>query len=154
MESAEFQTAILALNPDIKVREKADRVAVVLPLQQAHSIMQVLRTDPRFAFDMLCAHTAIDWPAQQRIELVYQLYSTSLRQYLMVSIDTSRSEGVVPSVADIWAIAEWQEREIYDLFGVRYSNHPDLRRLLLEDDWKGHPLLKDYKDDFMLERPW
>jgi NADH-quinone oxidoreductase subunit C len=57
-------------------------------------------------------------------------------------------------VSAIWAIAEWQEREVFDMFGVHYRQHPDLRRLLLDDDWQGFPLRKDYQDDFVLSRPW
>jgi NADH:ubiquinone oxidoreductase subunit C len=69
-------------------------------------------------------------------------------------VKVPRQNPIAPSVHLLWPIAEWQEREVYDLFGVKYAGHPDLRRLFLEDDWKGFPLLKDYKDDFTLERPW
>jgi NADH-quinone oxidoreductase subunit C len=69
----------------------------------------------------------------------------------MVSVFVGREKPVVPSVSSLWMIAEWQEREVYDLFGVLYDNHSDLRRLFLEDDWVGHPLRKDYQDDFMLD---
>jgi NADH:ubiquinone oxidoreductase subunit C len=71
--------------------------------------------------------------------------------YVVTSV--ARDNPLVPTVMDIWPIAEWQEREVYDLFGVLYDGHPDLRRLFLEDDWVGFPLRKDYEDDFMLEPP-
>ncbi len=159
MDNTELQTAVIALNPSFTSREKADRAAVVVPATALVSLMTTLRDDPSFLFDMLSAHTAIDWPgategAEGRLELVYQLHSLTHGHGLMVSVYVPRTEGLVPSVCGVWQIAEWQEREVYDLFGVRYSGHPDLRRIMLEDDWKGHPLLKDYKDDFMLERPW
>lgn len=154
MEAVELQNLVLSLNSEFKIREKADRAAVLIPRNLLIETMQTLKTDDRFQFDMLMAHTAIDWLSNQQIELVYQLYSSTLGHYLMISVLTERSEAVVPTVSSLWSIAEWQEREVFDLFGIKYSGHPDLRRLLLDDDWKGYPLLKDYKDDFMLVRPW
>ena len=61
-------------------------------------------------------------------------------------------EWIVVTICSIWRIAEWQEREVFDLFGILYNNHPDLRRIFLEDDWVGFPLRKNYKDNFMLEK--
>ena len=154
MDSAELQNAVLAISPQLKLREKADRPAVEVPPSGFLELMTTLSSDPKFSFDMLCAHSCIDWSAKEQFELFYQLYSTTNRHYLMVSVFLPRANAEAHSVRNIWEIAEWHEREVYDMFGVRYSGHNDLRRILLEDDWKGHPLLKDYKDDFMLERPW
>lgn len=145
---------VQALHPDITVQPKADRAALIVPKDQWPVIALKLKVNEAFQFDMLCDHAAVDWPKDQIIELVYQLYSTSLKHYLMICVQIPRAEPKAESVSSIWPIAEWQEREVYDLFGVQYRNHPDLRRIFLEDDWKGHPLLKDYQDDFMLERPW
>ena len=154
MDSTELLSAVTALAPDIKPREKSDRTAVTVPVAELHSVMLDLRNREALKFDMLCCSTAIDWLKDGKIELVYQLYSTVHRHYLMVGVSLDRDNAVAPSVSAIWEIAEWHERETYDLFGVRFTGHPDLRRLLLEDDWQGHPLRKDYVDDFMLERPW
>lgn len=154
MEASELLASVLALDSSIVSREKSDRPSVSVPVEVFPRLMSALKGDSHFSFDMLCAHTAIDWPAQEKLELVYQLYSTSKHHYLMVSLYLPRTGPVAPSVCAHWQIAEWQEREVYDMFGVMYSGHPDLRRLLLEDDWKGFPLRKDYQDDFMLERPW
>jgi NADH-quinone oxidoreductase subunit C len=154
MEVAGFLQAIQSLDPAAAVREKADRPAVVVGAAALESVMRLLSSDPSLAFDMLCAHTAIDWLAQGRIELVYLLESTTQGHLLQVSVMVDRAGAVVPTLSGIWKIAEFHEREVYDMFGVRYAGHPDLRRLLMEDDWNGFPLLKDYKDDFMLERPW
>lgn len=154
MDSAALLSAVMALAPDITPREKSDRTAVKVPVEYLLLVMLKLRDQEPLKFDMLCCSTAIDWLKDGKIELVYQLYSTVHRHYLMVGVSLDRKSAVAPSVSALWEIAEWQERETYDLFGVRFTNHPDLRRLLLEDDWKGHPLRKDYVDDFMLERPW
>ena len=154
MDNTELQAAALALHPELKLREKADRPAIQVPVADLIGVMNQLRQSPTLAFDMLCAHTAIDRPTENQIELVYQLYSTTNLHYLMVCVYLPRSAPIAPSVMKIWQLAEWQAREVYDMFGVGYTGHTDLRRVLLEDEWKGHPLLKDYKDDFMLERPW
>ena len=153
MEAEALQNAVGTLDPDIKPREKADRAAVALPAERLASIMRHLRDRPEFAFDMLEFHTAIDWLAENRFELVYNLYSMKHRHCLLVTTSVPRENAEVETVSDIWRAAEWQEREVYDMFGVLYDGHPDLRRLLLDDEWSGHPLRKDYVDDFILKRP-
>lgn len=127
-------------------------LALQIPLEKWSLVAKELRT--QFQFDMLADHAAIDWPQENKIELLYQLYSLTEGLHLMVSVSLDRRNPIAPSVYQLWPIAEWQEREVYDLFGVKYAGHPDLRRLFLEDDWKGFPLLKDYNDDFILEKPW
>ena len=158
MDNAELLSTVMALHSDIKVREKSDRTSVTVPVQNLTAVMLKLRDQESLKFDMLTTTTAIDWLKDGKIELVYQLYSTVNKHYLMVTVlldrDLNSSSSIAPSLSGLWEIAEWQEREIFDLFGVRFTNHPDLRRLFLEDDWKGHPLRKDYVDEFMLERPW
>lgn len=154
MNNEELEKYILSLDQELSPREKSDRVSIIVPDEKLLKIMNTLRHDGALLFDMLSAHTAIDWLKDNKIELIYQLFSTHIRHRMMVSVSLNRESPVVSSVCSLWQIAQWQEREVYDLFGVRYQNHPDLRRILLEDDWQGHPLLKDYKDDFMLERPW
>ena len=152
MEHAALLKAVTELIPDAKVMaEGADRPAIELTIESLLESARKLHDADDLKFDMLCAHTAIDRIDDGKFELVYQLYSTKFRHYLMLSVLLDRENPVVPSVSSIWMIAEWQEREVYDLFGVLYNNHPDLRRLFLEDDWEGHPLRKDYKDDFMLD---
>ena len=145
--------AIQRIEPAAVPRPDTDRPAVLVPAAALHGLMQTLRDHSDFAFDMLLDHTAIDWLADGEIEAVYQLFSTLHGWYLQVGVRVPRDNPVVPTVCDLWPVAQWQEREAYDLMGVLYDNHPDLRRLFLEDDWQGHPLRKDYKDDDMLERP-
>ncbi len=100
-----------------------------------------LRAD---GFDFLQNLTAIDWIDEARIELVYHLWSYARRQERVVKIDVPRDQPELPSVADVWRAAEWYEREQFDLFGVLFVGHPDLRRILLPDDWPGHPMRKDW----------
>jgi len=104
-------------------------------------------------FDMLKSHTCVDWPEEEEFELITLLFSTTSLQHIWVSARVPRTNPVISTISHIWPIAEFQEREVYDLFGILYENHKDLRRLFLDDDWEGFPLRKDFKDDFMLERP-
>ncbi len=113
-------------------------------------VLTALRDNQDFAFSMLMDHTAVDRIEDGKFELVYRLYSLTTLSMLLVSTKIPRDKPIIPTVSHLWDIAEWQEREVYDLFGVLYDNHPDLRRVFLEDDWVGFPLRKDYKDDFML----
>lgn len=153
MDAQPLLSNVLALNSEAKVRDKADRPAVTIPAPALPVFLRKLHDEPSLAFDALLAHTAIDWQAAGQFELVYQLFSTTHGHYLMVTTSVPREKPEVPTASRVYRIAEWQEREVYDMFGVLYGDHPDLRRLILDDSWVGHPLRKDYKDDFMLERP-
>ncbi len=76
--------------------------------------------------------------------MVYHLFSYTLRHWMVLKVDTPRDNPVVPTVSGVWRAAEWQEREVYDLLGVTFTGHPDLRRILMPEDWPGHPLRKDF----------
>lgn len=95
-------------------------------------------------FDFCSDLTASDWPERpQRFDVIYALYSMRNRWRLRLKVRASEGEPV-PSVSGIWPAANWLEREVYDMFGVAFTNHPDLRRILMPEDWQGHPQRKDY----------
>ena len=101
--------------------------------------------------------TATDWPPrEQRFDVIYCLYSTRHRHRLRVKVRAGEGDPV-PSVTGLWSGANWLEREVYDQFGVNIVNHPDLRRILMPDDWQGHPQRKDYPlegpGEFLMENP-
>lgn len=151
MDKEHLIERVLGLEAGLTAEEKSDCPAVRLPSARLLEIMTRLKQEEGLSFDFLLSHTAVHWPESREFELFYRLYSTSQRQHLLILTNVSEDSPQVDSVSGIWRIAEWQEREVYDLFGVQYGGHPDLRRLFLDDDWQGHPLRKDYKDDFMLE---
>ena len=164
MDAQALLEAVTAALPGARLRDKTNLPAVEVPLDKLEEAARRLRTDAVFSFDMLLAHTAVDWPAENKqeagqgaaapcFELVYILFSTTHGHQLMLLSRVDRGAPVVPSVSGIWAVAEFLEREVYDLLGVQYDNHLDLRRVFLEDDWQGFPLRKDYVDEHMLERP-
>jgi len=96
-------------------------------------------------FIRLSAVTAVDWyPADPRFEVVYLLHSLDKNTRLRLKCWVSESDCEIDSVTGVWRAANWYEREVFDLFGVRFRNHPDLRRILMPTDWEGHPLRKDY----------
>lgn len=150
---AEILREIIGLEPDAQARADASHPALTVPVDKVHECLKRLRDDARFQFDLLLDHTAIDWPEEQRFELLYLLYSTTGGRYLMIFTSIPRDNPVAPTVSDLWLGAEWQEREVFDMFGIKYDNHPDLRRVFLEDEWEGYPLRKDYQDDYMLGLP-
>lgn len=103
-----------------------------------------LHRDPDLACDYLECVTGVDYPDDRRIHVVYHLYSTTKRHRVVMKVFLDRDEPKVPTLSAVWSSANWQERECFDLLGVLFEGHPDLRRLLLPDDWVGHPLRKDY----------
>lgn len=105
-------------------------------------ICSLLRDDQALGFDYLMSLTAVDWT--DRFEVVYHLYSIPMKHYVTLKVKTDRENPSVPSVTSIWKAADWQEREVYDMFGITFEGHPNLVRILLEDDWEGFPLRKDY----------
>ena len=153
MDSESLLALIESLHPAVQRRAQADRPAITLPTGELLGVMRALRDHTELQFDLLLTHTAVDYPDDNRFELIYLLYSTVHGHWLVVTTNVERTQPVVPSVCALWPIAEWQEREAYDLMGVLYDGHPDLRRVFLEDDWVGFPLRKDYRDGYMLELP-
>ncbi len=110
-------------------------------------VCRYLRDDPDLTFDFLSSVTGVDRLSlprnSPRFEVVYHLYSLQHKRRLRLKVQVADGEAV-PSVTGVWESANWHEREVFDLFGVPFSGHPDLRRILMPDDWEGHPLRKDY----------
>ena len=109
-------------------------------------LCRFLRDEADLRFDFLQNLTAIDWPKREVLELVYHLYSYRHRHAICVKTEVPRATPHVPSVAAVWPTADWMEREQFDLLGVIFDGHPDLRRLLMPDDWVGHPMRKDFQE--------
>ena len=109
-------------------------------------ICTFLRDDERLRFDFLQCLTAVDYPRDEKLVGVYHLYSYPLKHSFVLKVELPRAEPLCPSVTGVWSTANWLEREQYDLFGVLYTGHPDLRRLLMPDDWVGYPMRKDYQE--------
>lgn len=118
---------------------------VVVKPERLAAIASVLRTDWRLHFDLLRSISAVDWPARNSIELSYDLLSVALGHAFAVKVMLDRARPEIESISAIWPAAEWHERETFDLMGVTFLHHPDPRRILLPDDWTGHPLRKDYQ---------
>ena len=108
-------------------------------------------------FDFLSDVTASDWPPRpKRFDVIYSLYSISLKHRVRLKVQAGDGEAV-PTVTGVWPSANWLEREVFDLFGIRFAGHPDLRRILMPDDWQGHPQRKDYPlegpGELLMENP-
>lgn len=107
-------------------------------------IFGFLKDDPRTRFDLLSDLCAVDYPEDsERFEVNYHIYSIPLNHRIRIKARVAEG-GALPTVSVVWATANWHEREAFDLFGIRFDGHPDLTRILLPDDWKGHPLRKEY----------
>lgn len=123
----------------------------IIPATRLHDFAKELRDNPETKFDYLFSLTAAD--RKDGFHVVYHLESTTHRHILVLRVILAdKANPTMATVSDLWAAAEYFERETFDLFGIRFENHPDMRRLFLEDDWVGYPLRKDYKDAFTLER--
>jgi len=128
----------------VDVTWHAGAVSVVVPGAMLIEILRFLHDDPRAAFTMLTDQTAVDWPKRdKRFDVVYHLYSIPNNQRLRLKLRVGEGESV-PSATALFASADWFEREIFDLFGVRFDGHPDLRRIMMPDEWQGHPLRKEF----------
>jgi NADH:ubiquinone oxidoreductase subunit C len=151
MEKERLKEAIAALFPGAEAVMGKQYLELIVPLERWHDVAIELSRNPEFAFDYLFCHTGVDLP--DCFMMVYHLESTTLGHQLVVKVKTGgRVDPSVDTVSDIWAAAEFYEREVYDLLGVRFNNHNDMRRLFLDDDW-GFPLRKDYRDDInIIER--
>jgi NADH-quinone oxidoreductase subunit C len=128
------------------VDETATPKAIKIAEADLVLVMDALYRNPSTYFDMLSCITGIDNGEQAAtLEVVYNLYSIPFNHHLMVKVTLSREKPEIDSVSHIWKTANWHEREIFDMYGIHFKNHPDLRRILMPSDWEGFPLRKDYK---------
>lgn len=146
MPDAEVSLSVLQGKfPAITLRSSADHPAFNIPASEARSLLQSLRAE--FGYELLMDLTAIDWSenASPRFTVVYHLFSLTAHNYIRVAADCPNdAEPVMPSIIDLWPAADWHERECYDMFGIRFENHPDLRRILMWEGYPYHPLRKEF----------
>jgi NADH-quinone oxidoreductase subunit C len=120
---------------------------IVVPSSLIALISEHLCRESDLAFDSLQCLSGVDLSASdETMEIVYHLFSMTHQHNLTLKIIVPKVEPHVPTVEHVWKIANWHEREVYDLYGVVFDGHSDLRRILLPDDWEGHPMRKDYKE--------
>lgn len=130
---------------------------LIVPASRLPDVAAYLRDTPGAQFDFCSDVTATDWPPRERrFDVIYCLYSIALRHRVRLKVRAGDGEAV-PSVSGVWPAANWLEREVFDMFGIRFDGHPDLRRILMPDDWQGHPQRKDYPlegpGELLLESP-
>lgn len=143
---AKFNGAVL------EASEFLGQLSIRIDRSRAVEVCEALKNDSGFNYlsDLTCVHYPDNTDAP--FEVVYNLYSISKNERVRLKVATTSADGV-ESVTSVWPSADWPEREVYDLFGVVFRNHPDLRRILLPPDWEGHPLRKDYPLEFV-ENKW
>lgn len=130
----------------VPVDDKATPTAVIIRTEDLEKVLEELYSNENTYFDMLSCITGLDNGTEAgTMEVIYNLYSIPYERALMIKVIVDRLHPEVPSVARIWKTANWLEREVFDLFGIVFRGHPDLRRILLPADWEGFPLRKDYQ---------
>ena len=136
----------------LEASEFLGQLSICVAGEQIVEICNALKSDAEFRFEYLSDLTCVHYPDNERapFQVVYNLYSISRNERVRLNVDTNGAG--VESVTSIWPSADWPEREVYDLFGVVFHQHPDLRRILLPPDWEGHPLRKDYPLEFVENR--
>src|SRR5208283_3609009 len=138
-------------------KEFRGQLSVVLRKDRIKEVMQYLHDTPELYFNLLEDLCGVDYLGKKepRFEVVYHLYSLRHRHMIRIKAEVPEEDASIDSVVDIWAGADWHERECFDLFGITFKGHPDLRRILMPEDWEGHPLRKDYplKSD-LGEKEW
>jgi NADH-quinone oxidoreductase subunit C len=128
---------------DAKLDGAVDPFIRIAP-ERIRDVALFLRDDPALQFDTLCLLTGMDYTGG-KLGVVYHLASIALGHKIVLKVDVMVDTPHVPSVESVWKTANWHEREAFDMIGILFDGHPDLRRILTPDDWEGHPLRKDYK---------
>jgi NADH-quinone oxidoreductase subunit C len=134
-----------AVAPALAAVKKGDTFLVVKP-EALRAVATWLRDEPGLEFDALTNVTAVDYPKERKLRVTYHLQSYTARHAFVLKVELDRDAATVDSLEPVWKGANWLEREQYDLVGVRFAGHPDLRRIMLPDDWVGHPLRKDWTE--------
>ncbi|MDI1356130.1 MAG: NADH-quinone oxidoreductase subunit C [bacterium] len=150
MTKEELKSAISLSSPTVTYDESGEFLTVLITPDDLLPLMNILRSKAEFEFDYLFCLTCIDW--KDHLMMVYHLQSRTHQHCLVVKAKiTDTLQPKIESVNNIWKTAELHEDEVFDLFGVTFLNHPNLRRLFLEADWNGFPLRKNYTDENMIK---
>jgi len=137
---------VSGISKDAVLSDNKQFTEIVVPKEKLHEIAMALKSSPETQFDYLFCETGVD--INEKLGVVYHLQSTTLRHIIVLkTFAEGRENPIIDTVSDIWRTAEYFEREIYDLLGIQFAKHPDMRRLFLEDDFIGFPLRKDFADD-------
>lgn len=138
-------SALLAANPSFLEDAKFDRGELTLVVAAKHIVAAAHVLKSKREYIRLSTVTGVDWyPAEPRFEVVYHLHSISRNARVRVKCKLPGDNPEIESLTGVWRSANWFERETFDLFGIRFLNHPDLTRIMMPEDWEGHPLRKDY----------
>lgn len=149
MTNEEIKTIITTFYPGVTYDETGEFLTILVPPNDYRALMVALRNKDEFSFDFLFCLTCIDW--KTHFMMVYHLLSRKYRHNIVVKVKlTDINNPEIETVCDIWETANYHEREVYDMFGVRFQHHPDLRRILLDEDWEGYPLRKNYVNENMI----
>lgn len=147
MTNEALQNLISGWIPDLEFSEEESQfLNITVQPENLYKLMTELKQNNETSFDYLFCLSGVDWDPE--LGVVYHLESTTLRHIIVVKVKTSdRENPTLDSVCDIWRTAEFHEREVFDFFGIKFTNHPNLKRLFLTDEWVGFPLRKDYVDE-------
>lgn len=143
LEISSIEQLKIQLGEDLEIITGGLEPVVLITPAKLHTCLQLLKDDPNYAMAFLRNLTAAEYP--EYYEVVYHLYSFTLKHNVTVKTRCSKASPRVPSIIKLWPYADYQEREVYDLLGVTFTGHPNLTRILLPDDFDGHPLRKDFK---------
>ncbi|RKY99243.1 MAG: NADH-quinone oxidoreductase subunit C [Ignavibacteriae bacterium] len=130
---------------DFKVTEYLDELTIKLPKEHIVKVCEFLKKDSDLEFSLCLDITAIDWAKRKnRFTVVYHIYSFKNNFRLRLKADVDESDCAIDTVSSVWKGANWQERETYDMYGIKFNDHPDLRRMYMPEDFEYHPLRKDF----------
>ena len=145
MTKDELKIRVTELIPTATFDESSEWLNIMITPSELLAAAGILRNHPDFSFDYLFCQTCVDW--KTHLTMVYHLESTKYRHQVVVKVQLDRNKAEVETVSHIWRTAEFHEREVYEMFGVNFLNHPDMRLLILPDGWEGrNPLRKDFED--------
>ena len=141
-----FEEALASIEAKFPILSKTEFRGETTLVVEPEKIVEVCAHAKSLGFDMLIDLSSVDNFGQEpRFEVVYELYSLEGNYSLRLKTTVSEDNLEIDSVVSVWETANWHEREVYDMMGIRFRNHPDLRRILMPEDWEGHPLRKDYE---------
>lgn len=158
MHATDIVAALSQILPGVayETADAVDQPVLIVPREALVETCRALRDTPSLNYSFLAEMTAVDWwPKEPRFEVVYHLANIGVADFprpgmsgqgarLRLKVRLAGADAVVPTLIPLWPNANWYEREVWDLFGIGFEGHPDLRRLLMPDEWEGHPARKDY----------